>query len=128
MRSWDDAVRYRFLNGQPGSYKMKLLAKAALGACVSVIALSASGTALAQEQEQESVALQESVDSKDSDQTIIVTGSRIARPNYDTVEPVIVVGSQNIEDRGFTTLGQALSEQPAFGVPGASPVGAQSSF
>ena len=107
---------------------MKLLAKAALGACVSVIALSASGTALAQEQEQESVALQESVDSKDSDQTIIVTGSRIARPNYDTVEPVIVVGSQNIEDRGFTTLGQALSEQPAFGVPGASPVGAQSSF
>ncbi|WP_158258073.1 TonB-dependent receptor domain-containing protein [Sphingopyxis lindanitolerans] len=105
---------------------MKLFARAALGACVSFIALSASGAALAQEQD--SVAPQESVDSKNSDETIIVTGSRIARPNYDTVEPVIVVGSQSIEDRGFTTLGQALSEQPAFGVPGASPVGAQSSF
>lgn len=105
---------------------MSLFAKTALGACVSVIALSVSGTALAQEQG--SVAPQESAEAKEAGETIIVTGSRIARPNYDTVEPVIVVGSQNIEDRGFTTLGQALNEQPAFGVPGASPVGAQSSI
>jgi outer membrane receptor protein involved in Fe transport len=60
--------------------------------------------------------------------SIVVTGSRIARPNYDTVEPVIVTSSRDIEDRAFTTLGQALNEQPSFGVPGASPVGAQSSL
>lgn len=61
-------------------------------------------------------------------EAIVVTGSRIARPNYDTVEPTIVVSSESIEARGFETLGQALNEQPAFGVPGASPVGGQSSF
>ncbi|MCW0197092.1 TonB-dependent receptor [Sphingopyxis sp.] len=105
---------------------MKLFAKAALGACVSVIALSASGTALAQEQD--SVAPQESADSKDSDDVILVTGSRIARRGTETVEPVIVLDSASIESRGFSTLGQALSEQPAFGIADSSQVGTQSSF
>jgi outer membrane receptor protein involved in Fe transport len=59
---------------------------------------------------------------------IVVTGSRIARPNIDTNEPIVVVNSEQIEARGFETLGQALNELPAFGVPGSSPVGAQSSF
>jgi outer membrane receptor protein involved in Fe transport len=60
--------------------------------------------------------------------TIVVTGSRIARPNYDTVQPSVVVSSESIERRGFETLGQALNELPAFGVPGSSPVGGQSAF
>jgi len=59
---------------------------------------------------------------------IIVTGSRIARANFDTVEPSVVVSSADIEARGFETLGQALNEQPSFGVPGSSPVGGQSGF
>ena len=59
---------------------------------------------------------------------IVVTGSRIARPNYDTVQPSVVVSSESIERRGFETLGQALNELPAFGVPGSSPVGGQSAF
>ncbi|MFC3785961.1 outer membrane receptor protein involved in Fe transport [Sphingopyxis italica] len=59
---------------------------------------------------------------------IIVTGSRIARANFDTVEPSVVVSSEDIEARGFETLGQALNEQPSFGVPGSSPVGGQSGF
>jgi outer membrane cobalamin receptor len=56
--------------------------------------------------------------------TIVVTGSRIARPNYDTDAPAVIISSEQIENRGFETLGQAINEQPAFGVPGASPVGA----
>src|SRR4051794_15533548 len=56
--------------------------------------------------------------------TIIVTGSRIARPNFDTDAPAVIISSEQIENRGFETLGQAINEQPAFGVPGASPVGA----
>lgn len=60
-----------------------------------------------------------------SEQEIVVTGSRIKRPNFDTVEPTIVIDSAQLESRGFTTLGQALNEQPSFGVPGASPVGGQ---
>lgn len=60
--------------------------------------------------------------------SIVVTGSRIARRGYDTVEPVQVVSNQQIEARGFNTLGQALNELPSFGVPDSSPVGLQSSF
>lgn len=62
------------------------------------------------------------------DQVIVVTGSRIARPNYETIEPSVVIDAEQIESRGFETLGQALNEQPTFGVPGASPVGGQSGF
>jgi outer membrane receptor for ferrienterochelin and colicin len=57
--------------------------------------------------------------------TIVVTGSRIKRANVDTDQPVVVLNSAEIESRGFETLGQALNEQPSFGVPGASPVGGQ---
>jgi outer membrane receptor protein involved in Fe transport len=56
--------------------------------------------------------------------TIVVTGSRIRRANIDTAQPVVVIDSAQIESRGFETLGQAINEQPAFGVPGSSPVGA----
>ncbi len=59
---------------------------------------------------------------------IVVTGSRIKRANFDTIEPSVVIDSEKIEARGFETLGQALNEQPSFGVPGASPVGGQSGF
>jgi iron complex outermembrane receptor protein len=55
---------------------------------------------------------------------IVVTGSRIPRPNFDTLQPSVIIDSEQIENRGFETLGQAINEQPAFGVPGASPVGA----
>lgn len=64
---------------------------------------------------------------KEDEAPILVTGSRIARPNFDTIEPSVVVDSEQIESRGFETLGQALNEQPSFGVPGSSPVGGQSS-
>src|SRR6185369_2805829 len=60
-----------------------------------------------------------------SDDRIVVTGSRIKRPNFETDQPVVVIDSAQIESRGFETLGQALNEQPSFGVPGASPVGGQ---
>jgi len=62
------------------------------------------------------------------DQTIIVTGSRIPRAGFDTVQPAMLIGSQQIDNRGYTNVGQALSELPAFGVPGNSPVGGQSSL
>ena len=60
-----------------------------------------------------------------ADEEIVVTGSRIARPNFETLQPTVVIDSAQIESRGFETLGQAINEQPSFGVPGASPVGGQ---
>ncbi|MET0308220.1 MAG: TonB-dependent receptor [Sphingomonas sp.] len=59
---------------------------------------------------------------------IVVTGSRIARPEFDTVQPTQVIGAAEIQSRGYTNIGQALNEIPAFGPPGNSAVGAQSSF
>ena len=61
-------------------------------------------------------------------QAIIVTGSRIARRELATVQPTQVIGSKQIETRGYTNITQALQELPAFGPPGNSSVGAQSSF
>ncbi|TWB68337.1 TonB-dependent receptor-like protein [Nitrospirillum amazonense] len=59
---------------------------------------------------------------------IVITGSRIKRANFDTMQPAEVMGADEIAKRGFTNLGQALQELPAFGVPGNSPVGSQGSF
>jgi outer membrane receptor protein involved in Fe transport len=61
-------------------------------------------------------------------EAIVVTGSRIARPELDTVQPTQVIGSRTIEARGYTNLTQALQELPSFGPAGNSNVGAQSSF
>lgn len=56
---------------------------------------------------------------------IIVTGSRIPRAGFDTIQPALVTTAEQIDKRGYTNIGQALSEMPAFGVPGNSNVGAQ---
>jgi outer membrane receptor protein involved in Fe transport len=64
----------------------------------------------------------------DAENTIVVTGSRIARPELSTIQPTTVIGAQQFEDRGYTNLTQALQQLPAFGPPGNSGVGAQSSF
>jgi outer membrane receptor protein involved in Fe transport len=64
----------------------------------------------------------------DSDvQTVTVTGSRIRRPNYDTPEPVTVLGSTYLDERNLTNVADALNELPS--VRGSvTPNGAQGSF
>ncbi len=59
------------------------------------------------------------------EEAIVVTGSRIPRANFDTAQPAVVIGSEQIEQRGYTNLGEALEELPAFGVPGNNRVGGQ---
>lgn len=56
---------------------------------------------------------------------VIVTGSRIKRAGFDTLEPAIQVDSEFMDDRGFTNVAQALNEVPAFGLPGATNYGGQ---
>lgn len=58
---------------------------------------------------------------------VLVTGSRIKRAGFDTLQPAIQVDAQFIDDRGFTNVAQALNEIPAFGIPGSSNTGGQSS-
>lgn len=56
-----------------------------------------------------------------------VTGTRIYRAGFDTLEPATVVTRQAIEARGLTNVADALNEMPGFGV-GVTPEGQQSAF
>lgn len=47
---------------------------------------------------------------------ITVTGTRIKRAGFDTLEPAIVVSEEYIKDRGLTNVADALNEIPGFGV------------
>lgn len=60
-------------------------------------------------------------------ETIVVTGSRIRRAGFDTLEPATVVTREYIDDRGLTNVADALNEIPGFGV-GITPEGGQSGF
>ena len=61
-------------------------------------------------------------------QEVIVTGSRIARPPNDRADPTIVVSSETFVKRGYSNVGQALTELPEFGVQPTSQQNEQSSF
>ena len=49
-------------------------------------------------------------------QEVVVTGSRIARPDLDRLEPTMITTAAAFDERGYLDVGQALSENPAFGV------------
>lgn len=61
------------------------------------------------------------------DTEIVVTGSRIRRSGFDTLEPATVVSGQYLEARALTNVADALNEIPGFGV-GVTPEGGQSGF
>lgn len=91
-----------------------------LGAAPAILAMGAMMPTVAAAQEVPSA-----TDGAGDDQVIIVTGSRIAHKGYDTAEPTIVVGSEQMEARGLTNIGDALSMIPAFGPAANNPVGGQ---
>jgi outer membrane receptor protein involved in Fe transport len=80
-------------------------------------AATISSFAIAQEQNSGDKALTE----------VVVTGSRIVRAGFDTLEPATVVTGEYIESRGLTNIADALNETPGFGA-GTTPEGGQSSF
>jgi iron complex outermembrane recepter protein len=59
-------------------------------------------------------------------QEVVVTGSRIARPDLDRLEPTMITSAATFDERGYLDVGQALSENPAFGVQPSSSSNAQS--
>ena len=61
-------------------------------------------------------------------QEVIVTGSRIARPEFDNLQPTASVDSKTFDQRGYLDVGQALSELPAFGTSPSSSANTQSGF
>ena len=63
---------------------------------------------------------------EDGPVTVVVTGSRIARSELDPLQPTLVIGSEQIEQRAFDNVLSALDTLPAFGPPANSKVGVQS--
>lgn len=118
--------------------------KIALGG-TSVMALLASGAALAQaandsqaSQEeageidrivlaQAQTQAQSDVDALDGLELeeIIVTGSRIRRSNFTTTQPIVTVDADVLFNRGFKNVADALNELPSFGVAGNNAQGPQ---
>jgi outer membrane receptor protein involved in Fe transport len=71
----------------------------AFGGVAHAAAATASGAAAAPSQLEE----------------VVVTGSRIPRAGFDTLQPAETVSAQTMQDRGFVNAGDALNELPAFG-------------
>lgn len=59
--------------------------------------------------------------------TIVVTGSRIRRAGFDTLEPATVITGEQYLESGLTNVADLLRRSPSFGTP-VTPDGAQSSF
>jgi len=53
---------------------------------------------------------------------ILVTGSRIKRPNYDTLQATVVTEAAELERRAYTNVGQALEATPGFMQSDSSPL------
>src|SRR5262249_6530490 len=61
-------------------------------------------------------------------QEVVITGSRIARPDLDRLQPTTVVNSQLFDERGFNDVGQALQDLPSCRIQPASAANQQSAF
>lgn len=124
--------------------KFAFLGATALRTCVAVTALgmaalasaqgpvpeSEAGTDPATTSETTPVEQDPSIASADGDkdeEVITITGSRIRLPNFESVEPIVVVDEKYIDERNITNVADAINELP--GVRGSvTPNGGQGSF
>jgi outer membrane cobalamin receptor len=60
-----------------------------------------------------------------SEESIVVTGSRIARSGFDTPTPVTVMGNERVQQLNITNVADALNQLPSFRASG-SPANVQS--
>lgn len=59
---------------------------------------------------------------------VLVTGSRIRRIAFDTLQPTTVFTGLDVDERALTSTADIFNSLPSFGPPGNSPVGRQSSI
>lgn len=94
---------------------------------IALAVVLAAHPAVAQDDTTSQTAAEAATDA-DDDNVILVTGSRIVRPELEGAAPLIAaVGEQELEERAFTNISDALNEVPGFGTP-IAPTGDQSSF
>ena len=56
----------------------------------------------------------------EADDSIVVTGSRIRRPDLESASPVAVIDSQQIQSQGIVNTQDLLAKLPQVGIPGLS--------
>jgi outer membrane receptor protein involved in Fe transport len=86
----------------------------ALFASVSLAAVMACGAAHAQEQAAASPVQPPAASGQQTPDTVVITGSRIARDDYFAESPVVTVGEALIENRGPSTLESTFNAMPQF--------------
>jgi outer membrane receptor protein involved in Fe transport len=79
---------------------------------VSVIAMTLAAPAFAQDDAQTDQA-DATAESADGGEAIIVTGSRIRRPNLESQVPVVSVGGEEFFQQGRTSIGDVLNDLPS---------------
>jgi len=85
------------------------------------VSAQTAGTSIAsQDKPTSDAALQAAEQDKAADSAIIVTGSRIARPELQSPTPLAVLGAQQIEQQGITNVQDLLAKMPQVGIPGVS--------
>nr|WP_295110009.1 TonB-dependent receptor [uncultured Caulobacter sp.] len=87
-----------------------------------LIALASATTAFAQA-EQASAPKEDTAELE----AVVVTGSRIRRPDLVSAQPIQVLSSESIDSKGYTNVADALNDMPSAGVP-INPIGDQGSF
>lgn len=58
---------------------------------------------------------------------LVVTGSRIRRPDLTSVQPIQIISTETLDEKGYTNVADALNDLPSVGIP-ISPIGDQGSF
>ena len=96
-----------------------------LSLSLAFFALSAGQSALAQDT---AIADDAKVGTEEEElDAVVVTGSRIRRAGFDTLEPAITIGEEYIKSRAITNVADAINEIPGFGA-GVTPEGGQNAF
>jgi outer membrane cobalamin receptor len=96
-----------------------------LSLSLAFFAISAGQSAFAQDTKKVDSA-STAADAEELD-AVIVTGSRIKRAGYDTLEPAVTIGEEYIKSRAITNIADAINELPGFGTA-VTPEGGQASF
>src|SRR5437016_4804428 len=84
--------------------------------------VAATVTAQAQQKPQEATKPDERLEQ------VVITGWRIEPPDLYRLQPTMVVKADSFDERGYTDVGQALQELPAFGIQPSSAVNQQQGF
>ena len=94
------------------SVKRRLSAFAMLFGCGYAVSMVIAEPSRAQEaQADETAGIEE----------IVITGSHIPQAGFDTTQPAFVIGSELLQDRGFTNVADALNESPQFSFSDTTP-------